>query len=152
MKKHPVPVEEAAVRQIANNSLALDVYCWLAYRLHSLNGAITVSWKALHGQFGRSVARLDHFKDHFRTVLTLATSVYPDADVEEIAKWLGLILNPSKPPVAKARTNQSHRLVPGIPVKISRPENLGFLPSRSLPFSRQRSACDPLPFPEETVA
>ena len=36
LKKHPVPVEEAAVRQIANNSLALDVYCWLAYRLHSL--------------------------------------------------------------------------------------------------------------------
>ena len=43
LKKHPVPVEEAAVRQIANNSLALDVYCWLAYRLHSLNEPITVS-------------------------------------------------------------------------------------------------------------
>jgi hypothetical protein len=31
LKKHPVPVEEAAVRQIANNSMALDVYCWLAH-------------------------------------------------------------------------------------------------------------------------
>jgi hypothetical protein len=103
LKKHPVPVEEAAVRQIANNSLALDVYCWLAYRLHSLNGPINVSWKALHGQFGRSVARLDHFKDHFRTVLRLATSVYPDADVEENANGSGLILRPSKPPVAGRR-------------------------------------------------
>jgi hypothetical protein len=74
LKKHPVPVEEAAVRQIANNSLALDVYCWLAYRLHSLDSSITITWKALHGQFGRSVNRLDHFKDHFRTVLALATS------------------------------------------------------------------------------
>ena len=73
LKKHPVPVEEAAVRQIANNSVALDVYCWLAYRLHSLNASITVRWKALHSQFGRSVARFDHFKDHFRTVLALAT-------------------------------------------------------------------------------
>jgi hypothetical protein len=100
LKKHPVPVEEAAVRQIANNSLALDVYCWLAYRLHSLNGPINVSWKALHGQFGRSVARLDHFKDHFRTVLALATSVYPDANVEEAPTGTGLILKPSKPPVA----------------------------------------------------
>src|ERR1019366_3016418 len=43
LKKHPVPVEEAAVRQIANNSLALDVYCWLAYRLHSLEQPITIS-------------------------------------------------------------------------------------------------------------
>ena len=103
LKKHPVPVEEAAVRQIANNSLALDVYCWLAYRLHSLNGPINVSWKALHGQFGRSVARLDHFKEHFRTVLTLATSVYPDANVEENANGSGLILRPSKPPVAGRR-------------------------------------------------
>jgi hypothetical protein len=100
LKKHPVPVEEAAVRQIANNSLALDVYCWLAYRLHSLDAPVSVSWKALHGQFGRSVARLDHFKDHFRTVLALATSVYPDAMVEETQTGTGLILKPSKPPVA----------------------------------------------------
>ncbi len=100
LKKHPVPVEEAAVRQIANNSLALDVYCWLAYRLHSLDHPISVSWKALHGQFGRSVARLDHFKEHFRTVLALATSVYPDAKVEETSNGSGLVLHPSKPPVA----------------------------------------------------
>ena len=111
LKKHPVPVEEAAVRQIANNSLALDVYCWLAYRLHSLNAPITVSWKALHGQFGRSVARLDHFKDHFRTVLALATSVYPDAMVEETESGVGLVLNPSRPPVSpKGGTSRSSRL------------------------------------------
>jgi hypothetical protein len=100
LKKHPVPIEEAAVRQIANNSVALDVYCWLAYRLHSLDLPITVSWKALHAQFGRSVARLDHFKDHFRSALALATSVYPQASVEEADSGTGLILRPSKPPVA----------------------------------------------------
>lgn len=101
LKKHPVPVEEAAVRQIANNSMALDVYCWLAYRLHSLNEPITVSWRALHSQFGRAVARLDHFKDHFRSVLGLALSVYPEAKVEEADSGSGLILRPSRPPVAK---------------------------------------------------
>ena len=99
LKKHPVPVEEAAVRQIANNSSALDVYCWLAYRLHSLKEPITVSWKALHSQFGRSVARLDHFKEHFRSILLLATSVYPDANVEEAPSGAGLVLKPSRPPV-----------------------------------------------------
>ena len=84
----------------AGDSLALDVYCWLAYRLHSLSAPITVTWKALHGQFGRSVARLDHFKDHFRTVLALAASVYPDANIDEAENGIGLILKPSKPPVA----------------------------------------------------
>ena len=99
LKKHPVPVEEAAVRQIANNSVALDVYCWLAYRLHSLSAPVTVSWRALHGQFGRSVARLDHFKEHFRSALQLAMSVYPDANVDEADNGGGLILKPSKPPI-----------------------------------------------------
>ena len=99
LKKHPVPVEEAAVRQIANNSVALDVYCWLAYRLHSLSAPITISWRALHGQFGRSVARIDHFKDYFRLSLALALSVYPDAQVEEASAGNGLILKPSRPPV-----------------------------------------------------
>ena len=33
-KRHPVPLEDAAIRAISNNSLALDVYAWLAYRLH----------------------------------------------------------------------------------------------------------------------
>lgn len=115
LKRHPVPVEEAAVRQIANNSLALDVYCWLAYRLHSLNEPITVTWKALHGQFGRSVARLDHFKDHFRTVLALATSVYPDANVDETPNGSGLILRPSKPPVSPRSgvTNRGHLALAG---------------------------------------
>jgi len=99
LKKHPVPVEEAAVRQIANNSVALDVYCWLAYRLHSLSSPTPVSWRALHNQFGRSVARLDHFKDHFRTALQLAMSVYPDANVDEADDGSGLVLKPSRPPV-----------------------------------------------------
>jgi len=112
LKKHPVPVEEAAVRQIANNSLALDVYCWLAYRLHSLSSPITISWKALHGQFGRSVARLDHFKEHFRSVLALAQSVYPDANFEEAASGIGLVLKPSRPPVAPHRGRHSVNLSP----------------------------------------
>jgi hypothetical protein len=43
-----VPVEEKAIAMIANNSMAIDVYCWLAYRLHSLSSPKLVTWKALH--------------------------------------------------------------------------------------------------------
>jgi len=103
LNRHPVPIEEAAVRQIANNSLALDVYCWLAYRLHALSAPMPISWKALHVQFGRSVARLDHFKTYFRPTLELALAVYPEADVE--IETRGVILKPSPPPV-KPKTSR----------------------------------------------
>ena len=82
LQKHPVPIEEAAVKQIANNSMALDVYVWLSYRLHALHEARPVTWKALHAQFGRGITRMDHFKQQFRDTLTLALAVYPDANVD----------------------------------------------------------------------
>ena len=34
LKKHPIPLEEAAIKALANNSAALDCYIWLAYRGH----------------------------------------------------------------------------------------------------------------------
>jgi len=98
LRQHPVPIEEAAVRQIANNSMAIDVYVWLAYRLHALQQPTCVTWKALHAQFGRGIARMDHFKAHFRQTLDLAISVYPDAHVSEGES--GVVLCPSKPPVS----------------------------------------------------
>jgi hypothetical protein len=96
--RHPVPVEEAAIKSISNNSKAIDIYCWLAYRLHSLERPTPVTWKALHAQFGASVARLDNFRSFFRPALDLAMAVYPEARVDITDR--GLTLNPSKPPVS----------------------------------------------------
>ena len=98
LKKHPVPLEEAAIRAISNNSQALDVYCWLAYRLHVLPQARTVSWPALYGQFGASYKKLAHFKMRFADSLKVAVAVYRDADVELDGR--GLVMRPSRPPVA----------------------------------------------------
>ena len=98
LKKHPVPIEENAIAMIANNSMAIDVYCWLAYRLHSLSVPKLVTWKALHAQFGRGLARLDHFRWYFTQNVNLALAVYPDAKVDVDSR--GLVLNPSRPPVA----------------------------------------------------
>lgn len=99
LQKHPVPIEEAAVKQIANNSMALDVYVWLSYRLHVLHEARPVTWKALHAQFGRGITRMDHFKQQFRDTLALALAVYPEANVD-LDGQSGIILKPSRPPVA----------------------------------------------------
>ena len=109
LQRHPVPIEEAAIKAISNNSMAIDVYCWLAYRLHALQAPTPISWKALYAQFGAGIARIDKFRACFRTTLALATSVYPDAKVEDDAR--GLVLHPSRPPVsAKIVSMASKRL------------------------------------------
>jgi hypothetical protein len=98
LRKHPVPLEEAAIRAISNNSQALDIYCWLAYRLHVLPQARTVSWPALYAQFGSSYKKLAHFKMRFIDSLKVATAVYREAEIDLDNK--GLVLKPSRPPVA----------------------------------------------------
>jgi Plasmid encoded RepA protein len=101
LKRHPVPLQEAAIKAVSNNSQALDAYAWLAYRLHSLAGPRAISWRALKVQFGAGVGRLDHFKARFLPNLRLALAVYPEArvDVEDD----GIVLHPSRPPVAKEK-------------------------------------------------
>jgi hypothetical protein len=97
LKRHPVPLEEAAIKAISNNPAALDVYLWLAYRLHVLPGDKLVTWQALKGQFGVSYRHLHHFKPRFVQALSLATAVYPDARLDLIEQ--GVLLKPSRPPV-----------------------------------------------------
>jgi hypothetical protein len=99
LRKHPVPIWEPALRHIQNNSMALDLYVWLAYRLHVLQLPTPVRWAALHGQFGGGFKALRHFRPTFLTNLRLALATYPEAHVDENEQ--GVILHPSRPPVAK---------------------------------------------------
>ena len=98
LKRHPVPLEEAAIRAISNNPAALDAYLWLAYRLHVLTSDKLITWKALKSQFGGGYKELFHFKPRFTQALALATAVYPAAKIDIIEQ--GVILKPSRPPVA----------------------------------------------------
>ncbi len=104
LQRHPVPLEEAAIKAVSNNSQALDAYAWLAYRLHSLTEPRSVHWRALMGQFGAGFARLDNFKMRFLPNLRLAIAVYPAAKVDINEK--GVVLHPSPPPVTKAEARR----------------------------------------------
>jgi hypothetical protein len=108
LKRHPVPLEEAAIKAINNNPAALDCYLWLAYRLHVLTAPRLVTWKALKGQFGTAYREAHHFKNKWTATLAMALAVYPAANVE-IADP-GVILKPSRPPVAPRFV-----AVPGLP-------------------------------------
>jgi len=97
LKKHPIPLEEAAIRALSNNSAALDCYLWLAYRLHAMTQPRLVTWAALKAQHGTGYRTTFHFKERFTGVLAMALAVYPDAKVDVQDK--GVTLHPSRPPV-----------------------------------------------------
>jgi hypothetical protein len=98
LRKHPVPLREAALRELSDRSTSLDVYIWLAYRLHTLKGPTPVRWAALREQFGTGYAKISAFRRDFLTALGQAVSAYPEARVELANE--GVILYPSRPPVA----------------------------------------------------
>jgi hypothetical protein len=77
--------------------MALDVYVWLAYRLHRIIKPTLVSWKALYDQFGGGFQRIRKFREQFREPLALALAAYPEANVEVDEK--GVRMNPSAPPI-----------------------------------------------------
>ena len=97
LSRHPVPLWEPAIRAIQNNSMGLDLYVWLAYRLHVLSKPTSIRWPRLHQQFGAGFKSQRQFKPTFIGNLKLALAVYPDAGVE--IEDEGVRLLPSRPPV-----------------------------------------------------
>lgn len=105
LQKHPVPLEEAAIKALSNNAPSLDCYLWLAYRLHALKEDRLVPWTALKAQFGTGFSKLYHFKNKFPGTLALATAVYPGAKIR--VTDAGVVLKPSRPPVAPRQISLS---------------------------------------------
>lgn len=97
---HGVPVDKRALNFLSGNSLGLDVYAFLAHRLHhiKLEKPVQISWKAMKDQFGQSYDRMDHFKEKFRRTLKMVLAVYQDAKIDEVLNR-GFILYHSKPPI-----------------------------------------------------
>lgn len=98
LRKHPVPLREAALRELADRSTSLDLYVWLAYRLHNISGPTPIRWAALKDQFGSSYSEIRFFRRDFPKMLGPAVAAYPGAHVELADE--GVILHPSPPPVA----------------------------------------------------
>jgi hypothetical protein len=99
LREHPVPVSETALRAIGPRSMVIDVYIWLAYRLHALKRDMEVGWPSLYAQFGGGFGRLRRFRAHFIDCLALAMAAYPEARVEVTER--SVILRPSRPAIAK---------------------------------------------------
>jgi len=98
LREHPVPLAESALRAIGPRSMVIDVYIWLAYRLHALRKDVEVGWPSLYAQFGGGYRHIRQFRAQFIEALQLALAAYPDANVGMGDR--GVILRPSRPAIA----------------------------------------------------
>jgi len=84
---HAVPLNERHISVLSHSGLALDIYAWLAQRLHRIppNKPAFISWAALHGQFGQGYnpARMDKFRAVFKVALKEVLTQYKAARITE---------------------------------------------------------------------
>ena len=106
---HAVPLNEDAVTRLSHSAMGLDLYTWLAQRLHRVNPGKPglVPWVSLKEQFGHGYARMDNFKRVFRTTLKQVCIVYREAKCNLDGK--GMRLYHSLPPVLKRYSLPSGR-------------------------------------------
>ena len=99
LAKHAVPLDERALAALSHSAMALDIYAWLAQRLHRIphNRSQFVSWAALKGQFGQGYHRMDNFRRVFIQTLRLVHGQYQSAQIEIHED--GITLFHSLPPV-----------------------------------------------------
>ena len=95
-----VPLDPRALGALKHSALALDVYAWLAHRLHRVkppNGTF-LSWENLRQQFGQEYGEIKDFKREMNKTLRLVHAVYPDARIEKVNGGMKLLPSPSPIP------------------------------------------------------
>jgi hypothetical protein len=101
LMKHAVPLNETAIARLSHTAMGLDLYTWLAQRLHRVEEGkgVLVPWASLHEQFGQGYERLRDFRRVFVRTLKQVKLVYPEAKFD--LNDAGMKLTHSRPPVAR---------------------------------------------------
>jgi Plasmid encoded RepA protein len=101
LQVHAVPLNEADLAALAHSAMALDIYAWLAQRLHRVTPMrpAFVTWAALKQQFGPDYGRMADFKKVFRKTLRQVRARYDRARLD--LDGHGITLHHSLPPVTK---------------------------------------------------
>lgn len=101
LKDSAVPLDNRALLALKGSALALDIYCWLAHRLHRIQGrGVTLYWTNLREQFAQEYRGKDpdkDFKKEFLPALKKVLAVYPQAKVKPVTG--GVLLLGSPPPI-----------------------------------------------------
>lgn len=106
LQNHAVPLDERALAALSHSAMALDIYAWLAQRLHRIapGKEALIPWTSHNGtslmdQFGFGYASLRKFRQVFRVTLKQVLAVYPDAKLH--LDEAGMKARNSPPPVLK---------------------------------------------------
>jgi hypothetical protein len=99
--EHAVPLNEADLAALAHSALGIDLYSWLAQRLHRINPnrPAFIQWPALKQQFGPDYHAMGQFKAKFSATLRQVQARYKAARIE--LDGHGMLLRNSPPPVTK---------------------------------------------------
>ena len=92
--EHPVPIDMRALKALRRSPLALDLYCWLTYRMSYLRKDTMIPWQSLQAQFGADYRRERDFKSKFSESLRKVLTVYPAARANPTSN--GLFIQPSR--------------------------------------------------------
>lgn len=113
LERSAVPLNHHALLSLRGSALALDIYAWLANRLHRVSerSGTFVPWESLKEQFGDEYKHDRHgrrnFRVEFQRVLQTVKQLYPTANVRDCldkrGTSTGLILLLSPPPIAKGK-------------------------------------------------
>lgn len=103
LREHSMPLDKRALAQLSDNSLGLDLYTLLAYRLPKLKTPLLLRWGMLQEQIGTDYSRLRALAEKVRDALPDVKAVYPHANVA-MAEG-GMLLSPSPPAVQKTVVN-----------------------------------------------
>jgi hypothetical protein len=101
LANHAIPLDERALAALSNNAMALDIYAWLAQRLHRIPHGKPqfVAWQNLKEQFGVGYGEMKKFKQVFRKTLLTVRLQYQTARIEEdLNKGLMLYTSPTPIP------------------------------------------------------
>ena len=101
LKRHAVPLNEADLAALAHTAMGLDIYAWLAQRLHRIDpgNPAFIPWSSLKEQFGPEYGRMDNFKRFFRKTLAQVQQRYRTARIELDNR--GMTARNSPPPIAR---------------------------------------------------
>lgn len=99
--QHSVPLDARALHALRGSALTLDIYIWLAHRLHRLNHRpLWLPWRTVKLQFGSDYEGKHGHGDFcvsFKLALRKVLIVYPAARVN--VQRGGIELRQSPPPV-----------------------------------------------------
>lgn len=103
LQEHKVPLDFRALVALQGNPRAMDLYCWLSYRLRNVNNPVKIPYEALHEIFGRGIKNLRDFKINFKKAVIEACKYYPEARIALEKDYVTLYNSPSPIPLNVSR-------------------------------------------------